>query len=58
MVSPEETILNLNRFELTLFQEDDIFQYHTVINSVWPSCPFLSSIVLLKRSQSYFPLVL
>ena len=34
----EEILLNLNKFQLTTFQEDDIFQYYVVIiNSVRPS---------------------
>ena len=39
-VSFEETVLNLNRFQLTTCQGDDMFQYHMVINSVRPSGPF------------------
>ena len=37
---------------------DDIFLYYMVINQVLPLDPYLSSVVLLKRSRSYVPLVL
>ena len=42
-VSIEETLLNLNRFQLFTFQGDDIFQYYMVINSVRPSDNCLST---------------
>ena len=54
-------MLNLHRRDTTEFEYvsvdhvSDIFQYYMVINSVRSSGPCLSSVVLLERSQSYFP---
>ena len=51
--SVEETLLNLNRFQLTNFHGDDICQSNMDINSVSPaSGPCLSSVVLLKKYLS------
>ena len=51
----EEKLLNLNRFQLNTFQGDNIIQYYMVVNSVRPSGPCLSSVVIMKRFQSYVP---
>ena len=49
-VSFERGTTDLNRF-----QGDDIFKYYMAINSVRPSDPSVSSVVPLKRVQSYVP---
>ena len=48
-VSIEETLLNLNKFQLITFQGDNIFQYYMAINSDRPSGVCLSSEVQTKN---------